>query len=510
MIAAENGALPGAKVGGMADVIAEVSPALVALGHAVDVLIPSYGVYQSRGDAVLAGTVNVSFGGHEHRLALYRLAATSAGVGQWVLHHPLFGQPPGKIYHHDDVSAPFATDANLYALFCAGAARCLAEAFWPGLEILHLHDWHTAGVLLFQSTFRHEGAPRTVFTIHNLALQGQRPLSGPQSSFGCWFPDHVCPSQAIDPRYPDCYNPMRLGINLADSVHVVSPGYAREILQPNGEFHHGGEGLEADLRAAARVNRLYGILNGCAYPEEHSQRLSRTRVWERVEHALNTWAAAQDVMSSAHFFALRTLALIKAEKRKNKPMLVTCVGRLVEQKVGLLMHPLPGDGRSVLENILTEVGKDAVFLVLGTGDVACERFFVDLAGRSSNLIYLRGFDEALAEVLYTSGDLFLMPSVFEPCGISQMLAMRGGQPCLVHATGGLADTIEDDVSGFSFTGTTRDEAGLHLAARFGQVLTLWQNDADPWNNIRANAAAARFEWEESARRYVDGLYRGQS
>jgi len=506
MVAAENGALPGGKVGGMADVIAQMPPALTGQGHTVDVLIPSYGSYQHRADATLQGTVCAMFGGFEQRLGLYSLASTRSGVGQWVLHHPLFGQPAGQIYHHDDASAPFATDANLYALFCAGAAVCLEQDFWPGLDVLHLHDWHTAGLLLFLPLDQSPGRPRTVFTVHNLALQGQRPLSGPPSSFQSWFPDRCCPATGIDPRFLDCYNPMRLGINLADRVHLVSPGYAREVLLPNGEFHHGGEGLEADLRSAEEAGRLHGILNGCEYPDTLQERLSRPRVLDVVNQTLTRWVAANELVSSAYYFALRTLAALQAEKRKKRPMLVTCVGRLVEQKVGLLRHPLPGEGVSVLETLLMETSKTATFVVLGTGDPACERFFIDLAGRCPNLLYLRGFDDELAEVLYASGDLFLMPSVFEPCGISQMLAMRGGQPCLVHATGGLADTVEDDVNGFSFSGSTADDAALDLAERFQQVLTLWQNDAEPWNCIRANAAAARFEWQTSARSYLELLY----
>ena len=109
MVAAENGVLPGGKVGGMADVIAQMPPALSTQGHTLDVLIPSYGSYQSRPDAILQGSVFATFGGIEQRLDLYRIASTAADVGQWVLHHPLFGQPPGRIYHHDDASTPFAT-----------------------------------------------------------------------------------------------------------------------------------------------------------------------------------------------------------------------------------------------------------------------------------------------------------------------------------------------------------------------------------------------------------------
>ncbi|MEZ5598199.1 MAG: glycogen/starch synthase [Pseudomonadales bacterium] len=502
MVAAENGALPGGKVGGMGDVLAQVPPVLAARGHEVHVLLPSYGVYQDLPGSELATTVAVAFAGVEQRLRLYRLPAME-GVHVWVLDHAVFADPAGKIYHHDGAGAPFATDANLYALFCCGAAAALAQAAWGELDVLHLHDWHAAGVLLFPEALTSSGMPRTVFTIHNLAVQGQRPLAGHPSSFADWFGGMACPAGAIDPRYPDCYNPMRLGITCADRVHVVSPGYAQEVVRPNGPFLHGGEGLDADLRAAADAGRLHGILNGCEYPETPPERPTRTAIWQRIEDTLAGWITDEGSLSSAHFFASRNLDRLRARRRER--MLLTSVGRLVDQKVGLLRLRSP-EGGSMLDSLLHALRKKAVLVVLGSGDPACEAFFTEAAGRHANLIYLRGFSEVLASDLYNGGDLFLMPSVFEPCGISQMLAMRGGQPCLVHAVGGLADTVHDEDNGFSFRGDSASQAARAFLMRLADAVALWNGDDNAWRTLSERAAESRFTWSKAAADYERLLY----
>jgi starch synthase len=501
MVAAENGVLPGGKVGGMADVLAELPPALTALGHQLDVVIPAYGVYHKRDDAVLESRVDVPFGASTQLCELYRLTDFCGGVHQWVLHHPLFADPPGRIYHHDAAHQPFATDANLYALFARAIAACIESGSWPGLDVVHLHDWHTAGVLLFLPA----ASPlRKVFTIHNLALQGQRPLQGHASSFAAWFGGTRCPADAIDPRFPDCYNPMRLGITHADQVHAVSPGYASEIVHASNSGSRGGEGLEADLRRAAEEGRLHGILNGCEYPRDRPRKVSRTDLWELIERTLARWLATSDTLSPAYFLASRNLGRIR--KLKRKPMLVTSVGRLVPQKIDLLRAtPEPG-GASTLEKMLRDSGNGVALVVLGTGDPDCERFLIELAAVYPQLLYLRGYDDDVASALYDNGDLFLMPSAFEPCGISQMLAMRAGQPCLVHATGGLRDTVSDDIDGFCFEATSTETAPLALARRWTEVLQLFQADTQTWKRIQSAAVTRRFDWAASATEYLAQLY----
>ncbi|HKK22932.1 MAG TPA: glycosyltransferase, partial [Pseudohaliea sp.] len=186
--------------------------------------------------------------------------------------------------------------------------------------------------------------------------------------------------------------------------------------------------------------------------------------------------------------------------------LLTVVGRLTEQKVGMLAAP-GEDGRPLLDHLLEQLREDELLVVLGSGDPALEQFFTDAQTRSERLLFLCGYSEPLSEQLYLAGDLFLMPSRFEPCGIAQLLAMRAGQPCLVHRTGGLADTVSDGVNGFVFAGDTEVERLDNLLARLRQALQLLRNHRRKREALRAAARNTRFPWADAAKAYLETLYR---
>ena len=187
-------------------------------------------------------------------------------------------------------------------------------------------------------------------------------------------------------------------------------------------------------------------------------------------------------------------------------MLVTSVGRLSDQKMRILRQPT-SDGRPALAALLDELGDGGRLLLLGTGDAANERFLAATAVDHPNLLFLRGYSDPLARALYARGDLFLMPSSFEPCGISQMLAMRAGQPCLVHHVGGLKDTVTNGETGFAFTGGDLREQADELVAAFRRALTLFREQPGRWGAMSKAAAAARFPWSASADAYLRQLYR---
>ncbi len=147
-----------------------------------------------------------------------------------------------------------------------------------------------------------------------------------------------------------------------------------------------------------------------------------------------------------------------------------------------------------------------MLVLLGTGDPAYEAELTRLAARAPNLLFLRGYSEALSADLYAAGDLFLMPSSFEPCGISQMLAMRSGQPCVVHGVGGLRDTVADGRTGFVFNGSTPAAQVGRFVATVADALRLRENDPRRWQSIRRAARARRFDWARSARTYIRDLY----
>ena len=185
-------------------------------------------------------------------------------------------------------------------------------------------------------------------------------------------------------------------------------------------------------------------------------------------------------------------------------MLYTSVGRLTDQKV-LLLRQIMLNGQSALDNLLHQLSGRGRLILLGSGDPALEQFLLEVAGRHENFIFLRGFSISLSEQIYRAGDLFLMPSSFEPCGISQMLAMRAGQPCLVHAVGGLADTVRDGETGFSFSANSLHDQCQAMLDTSERALALFQQP-DRWQSLCAAAAAERFLWSDSAKQYEEALY----
>lgn len=514
MVAAENGALPGFKVGGVADVVRELPPALAAAGCRVSVVCPSYGMLARLAQARSHGMVEADFRGARTALALWQVAANDAAVRHFVLDHALFSScGAGAIYCDDVQGGPFASDASKFALFCSGVAEAVVRGAFGTLDVIHLHDWHAAMLLLLRR--HHPGYAalrriRTVFTIHNLALQGVRPLQRDDSSLEQWFPRMPYERAVVaDPRWPDCVNPMAGAIRLADAVGTVSPSYAREILEPNAVHArglHGGEGLEQDLRAVHARGVLAGILNGCDYPQDEGVSPAPRLAWPQLRALMRSenlrLAGARAEMHSAHFVAEIRLAALA---RKRPRTLLVTVGRITTQKLGLLRAPA-GDGRSVLDAVLDTLGEDGVYLILGNGEADLEQFFVAVAARRSGLIVLRGYTEALPDALYAAGDLFMMPSTYEPCGISQMLAMREGQPCLVHAVGGLKDTVRDDVNGFTFDGASTAEQAQGLLERLRAALELRAHHPKRWAGLCEAAAQARFRWSDSARAYLHRLY----
>ncbi len=514
--------MPGGKVGGIGDVVRDLPLALARGGRQCTVLTPGYGVFGRLAGAKKIGRVRTDFGGASEVLDLYRLPGNVDSVEYLALEHPLFAAcGAGRIYCSDPKDRPFATDATRFALFSAAAA-----AYVTGLgnkpSVVHLNDWHTAFYLLLRAFDPAQKALlpiRTVYTIHNLALQGIRPLADDPSSLETWFPKlEYRLSAVVDPRYKDCMNAMAIGIRLADAVNTVSPTYLAEITTPG---HDHSEGLANELALPAREHRLFGILNGCDYPERKTRKPSFKTLLQLATRSVRNWMGNTRSLPTALYLAERKLAALPARR---PAMIVTSIGRLTPQKARLFLEPLPArnsgeqsvrDATGVthedtpLERILSEAGSDVCIIILGSGDPEIEVAISRISVTHANLIFLNGFDEQLADALYAIGDLFLMPSTFEPCGISQMLAMRAGQPCVVNDVGGLHDTVNDNVNGFVFSGDTIEQQAEAFVARIHEAITLKRNDPDGYKAMRQQAASARFSWDAAAREYDEKLYREQ-
>ena len=321
------------------------------------------------------------------------------------------------------------------------------------------------------------------------------------------FPNFPFDEDAVtDPRWTDCMNPMAAAIRLADSVNTVSSVYAEEITRPSApeQGYSGGEGLEEDLKNAYAQSRLVGILNGCTYPGASAR--SRSSDWDRLLDVMRTetsgWMADGKPAAWAHPIAMERLAALPDPR---PGALLTSIGRVTGQKMRLFREEA-GEGDSALATLLELLDDDVLFIMLGTGDLDYETFLADTAAAHPNFLFLQGYSDELSELLYRLGDLFLMPSQFEPCGIGQMLAMREGQPCVVHGVGGLKETVADDATGFVFGGATPREQAGNFVGRVRDALELRRASPGRWGEIRQAAAAMRFDWESSAAIYERTLY----
>ena len=506
MVAAENDLIEGGKVGGVADVIAGISPALAGLGATVEMILPSYGVLHTREGFKKKCTIEFEYSSQTNQVDVYQQIDPARSLTTWIVDHPLFALcGAGNIYCNDPPDRPFASDATKFSFFCNAVAELLKRNFIEVVTHIHLHDWHTA-FLLFLKNFdeRYQTTLvqyKFIYSIHNLAYQGIRPLANEPSSLSTWWPEITDYDHWVkDPRWHDCINPMRVGIMMSDRLHTVSPTYAQEIRQPSDAEtgFYGGEGMEWDINQAAEQGRLVGILNGCDYATESTPCADRAVVFTKAIDYLKS----KPTQKSVDELVLNRLQ----ECVKSPPELIcTSVGRISSQKIGLLVQQLD-ENKLVLDELLNQLADQGVLICLGSGDAELEMQLTDVAIEHTNFIFINGFAKGLSEWLYACGELFLMPSQFEPCGISQMLAMREGQPCLVHSVGGLKDTIIDDQNGFVFAGDSPAQQAQNLIIRFTDALKLKQTEPDKWKAICQSASQARFTWQESARQYLSELY----
>jgi starch synthase len=454
-------AAPYAKVGGLADVAGSLPQALAALGHEVTLYLPLHGqIDRARFGIPAKGAVRpVPFGLRNARVA-YPEAMRDGVRVVFVDHTKLIARE--RVYGAPD-------DNKRYAFFCRAVFEAIRES--PP-DIVHAHDWHAALLIPLVAHARVMKATATVFTIHNLAYQG-RTSADVLKLIGL-------PRARLPIEDPGECNPMARAIANADFVTTVSEQYAKEILTP--AF---GERLEGLLRS--RKRRLAGIVNGID---------------------VIAFDPATDPSIAAHYSASDPSgkAKDKAALQREGALAVDAgaplygvVGRLVEQKgVDLLTAAAP-----------KLLGAGGQLVVLGSGDPAYEVKWKELATRSAGKLWLTlGFDAALAQRIYAGCDLFLMPSRFEPCGLGQLISFRYGTIPVVHAVGGLAETVRDvDAdpargNGFSFSRyavDAFDDAIARASARF-------RTGGGAWRALVERVMREDHSWTASAKRYVD-LYK---
>jgi len=293
---------------------------------------------------------------------------------------------------------------------------------------------------------------------------------------------------------------MAIGIRLADAVHTVSPSYKEDILlQSRPPEFIGGESLEKDLLEADNQGRLYGILNGSNY--QNIRTAERNMLFRNAVKAIFGWLQEESKKYKADFLA-HTGEKLLPYLTEEPGFICSSVARLTEQKFFFFK-----ESPEALLEILKKLEKvNGIYMVLGTGAPEYEELFRQISREQKNFIFFNGQSEDVIDSIYLETDLYFMPSQFEPCGISQMLAMRNGNPCLVHHTGGLKDTVVHMETGFSFDGDTYDEKISNMLLCFDEALDVYQNKPEQWKSIQENARKMRFTWKKSVDEYYEKLY----
>ncbi|MFI8606514.1 glycogen synthase [Cellulophaga baltica] len=503
-VAAENDAIPKCKAGGMGDVVRDVPRQISRKGDSAHIVVPAYSRLHKEGTFLMH--LNFQLRGQDYTAELYKVQPKKdfENLTHYVIHHPEI--QPGDIAHiyHNDPTEPFFNDAVKYFIFCTAVAEAVNQNAFGDLDIVHLHDWHSSLLLFlrkYHPSYEKLKQLRFVYTIHNLAIQGIRPFGGNYSSIQNFFPEIPIDYDNLrDHRYWDCINLMAVGVRLADAVHTVSPSYKEDILVPsNPPDFIGGESLEMDLQKADIEGRLFGILNGSNY--NNIRAAEKGRLYRNIIRALFGWLQEESKKYKYDFLAHTGEKIMDYVEHK-PDFIVSSVARLTEQKFYYIKHS-PEAFIEILEK-LTKV--NGVFMLLGTGAPEYEEMFREISYKHKNFIFTNGQSEDLIDSIYLESDLYFMPSLFEPCGISQMLAMRNGHPCLVHHTGGLKDTVQHLKTGFSFDGTTTDEKIRNMVDSFDLVLDIFLNDKPQWKKIKANAKKERFTWDKSVDEYYKFLY----
>lgn len=472
---------PIAKTGGLGDVCGSLPKALRAQGHDVVVFMPFYRQardwFASDGivpEPVIAPT-HVTWANWSAEATVWRAEVPSLGV-------PLYLVANDYFFNRDQIYSPrldgYDDGIERYAFFCRAVIKA-CEILGLDFDLVHAHDWHAALLPLYlHSGLRGSDAfrnARSVYTIHNLNYQG---MGGP---------DHFA-ALGLHSRYfaPDAaehfgaLNLMKGAIITADQVTTVSPTYAREI-----QTAAHGAGLDGVLRTLSF--KLTGILNGIDVDE---------------------WDPATDAHVSSHFErgrlngkALTKRALLRAVKLrlKAKTPLLAFVSRLVDQKGVDLLIP-------VLAQLL-RAGAQAV--ILGSGYDGYEDALSRIAAEHAGNCHVRiGFDPVLAHQIYAGADILLMPSLYEPCGLNQMYALRYGTVPVVRMTGGLADTVVpfdgtnvERANGFGFVAV--NPADFYVAT---WLAMLNFRESRTWRALQDNGMGADFSWGRSAAQY-DAVYR---
>lgn len=464
---------PFAKVGGLADVVASLSSRLKMFGHDVRVVLPKYRSISIKKSEVTTcfEPMGVWMGDCEEWCSV-RTTSGNGEVPVYLIEHELYFNRDGL--YHDDGMKDYDDNPRRFGFLCRAAMQlCKDIDFKP--DIVHVHDWQTALVPAYLKLWhwndRHLGKSASVLTIHNVAYQGIYPKSY-MSYLGLGWHNFTTDKFESYERI----NFLKGGIYYADAITAVSPSFAREITTA-----HGGFGLAPYL--SNRSASFRGITNGIDY---------------------SIWDPATDPFLPAHFtrdsidgkkVCKKHLQQTFDLQQKNSVPVIGVIGRFVEQK-----------GFELFSRTIERICRDMIvqFVILGSGELHLESFFGDLPKRYGGTIgsYI-GFNDKRAHLIEAGADFFLMPSLFEPCGLNQMYSQRYGTLPIVRATGGLDDTVEQyDEStgkgtGFKFWDANEDA----LYFTVGWAVSTWYDRPHHMRKMIKNAMKVDFSWQRQSHEY---------
>ena len=459
---------PFAKTGGLADVVGALPFALQAFGDEAAVVMPRYRSIDREDAELVREDMRVWLNGGFYSVNVY--LKVHRGVKFYFIDcHGLFDRD--GIY--GDRAGDFGDNALRFAVLCLaalGVARFLFRT-----DIFHCHDWQAALLPLYRKFYfpndRTFVGTKSLFSIHNLAYQG-------------YFPRRQLEEIGLDDRFWNAGalefhgggNLMKAGLLWSDALSTVSPTYAREI--QTAEFGCGMEGI-----LQSRSTQLAGILNGVDYEDWSPETDRFIAAPYSVKDMAGKMACKRDLLE--YFgFPLDDLHL--------KRPIVGVVSRLAEQK-GLDL---------VGEMIVPILDEELTLIVLGSGDRKLEDMFNHFSWtRPDKFRSWIGHNNPLAHRVEAGSDMFLMPSRYEPCGLNQMYSLRYGTLPIVHATGGLEDTVDGE-TGFKFWGAY----GPHLLEAVRHAVAVYWNDPDRWGQMVRTAMGRDYSWNASASAY-SGLYR---
>ncbi len=468
VLAVASEIFPLVKTGGLADVVGALPPALAREGILTRTLVPGYPpVLAALEGATTAHTLSDVYGGPARLLA-----ARAAGLDLFVLDAPHLYARAGNIYVGPDGKEWPDNGLRFAALStCAAAiARGAVADYAP--DVVHAHDWQAG---LVPALLHYRGAPRpgTIMTVHNLSFQGQYPR---ELLARIGLPPHAYAMDGVE--YHGSIGYLKAGLALADRITTVSPTYAAEI-----RTHDGGMGLDGLLRQRAHV--LTGILNGID-----------DAVWNPATdpHLPAPFDAKRLQRRAANKAALQLRFGLHADPAS---FVLGVVSRLTSQKgMDLLVEALP-----------TILAGGATLALIGSGDKALEGRVVDAAARHPGRVgAIIGYDESLAHLVQAGADALVVPSRFEPCGLTQLCALRYGAIPIVARVGGLADTVVDANemalaagagTGIQFSPVTRGQ--LELAVGRASAL---RRDRMVWRRMQLRAMATDVGWTRPAKRYA--------